>query len=144
MTTLSIGLGLVASFAFMELTGLSAGGLVVPGYVALYLDQPGRVAATLALALATYLVVRLLSNWVIIYGRRRFMAMILVGFWLEWAFARIAWEIPPLALGQEFRAIGYVIPGLIANEAAKQGILRTFAGALVVSTAVRLVLLLVR
>ena len=43
----SIGLGLVVSLVFSEILGLAAGGLVVPGYIALYLDQPpteGRLA----------------------------------------------------------------------------------------------------
>ena len=37
---LSIGLGLVTSLAFSEILGVAAGGMVVPGYIALYLDRP--------------------------------------------------------------------------------------------------------
>ncbi len=53
MITLSVGVGLVASFLWTELTGLSAGGLIVPGYLALYLNQPVRIAATLLTAALT-------------------------------------------------------------------------------------------
>ena len=77
---LSIGIGLIASFLFTELTGLYGGGLVVPGYLALYLDQPTRVGATLLLAGITYAVVWVLSHAIILYGRRRFMAMVLTAF----------------------------------------------------------------
>lgn len=142
MVTLSVGIGLIASFVFTELTGLSAGGLIVPGYLALYLDQPARVAATLFVSLATYLVVRLLSGYIIIYGRRRFMSMVLAGFWMGWLMTRFAWQIP--FVDQDLRAIGYVVPGLIANEAAKHGVVRTFASVLLVSAAVRLALLLMK
>ena len=36
----SIGIGLIVSLVFSEILGLAAGGLIVPGYIALYLDQP--------------------------------------------------------------------------------------------------------
>lgn len=140
--TLSIGIGLVASFLFTELTGLYGGGLVVPGYLALYLDQPARIGATLLLALATYAVVWVLSHFVILYGRRRFMAMVLVAFWLGWLTIKAGLRFP--AASQELMAIGYIIPGLIANDVARQGVLRTFAAVLFLAAAVRLALVLVR
>ncbi|MCR4425510.1 MAG: poly-gamma-glutamate biosynthesis protein PgsC [Firmicutes bacterium] len=140
--TLSVGIGLIASFLFTELTGLYAGGLVVPGYLALYLDQPVRVAFTFGVALLTYVIVWALSSFVIMYGRRRFMAMVLVGFWLGWFALRFGGRVP--SAGQELRVIGYIIPGLIANDMARQGVARTFAAVLLISAAVRLVLILVR
>ena len=39
----TILLGVVLSLIFTEITGLSAG-LIVPGYLALYLHSPGRCA----------------------------------------------------------------------------------------------------
>ena len=44
-------LGVAVSLMFSELTGLSPAGLVVPGYIALSLQTPGRVLYTLLLAL---------------------------------------------------------------------------------------------
>ena len=38
--TASIGIGLVVSLMFSEMFGLAAGGMVVPGYIALYLNRP--------------------------------------------------------------------------------------------------------
>ncbi|MCR4403460.1 MAG: poly-gamma-glutamate biosynthesis protein PgsC [Firmicutes bacterium] len=143
--SLSIGIGLVASFFFTEVTGLYGGGLVVPGYIALYLDQPARVAATLALALTTYAVVWAASHFIIMYGRRRFMAMVLVAFWLGWLFGKLGIGMYRAGdVGQEFRAIGYIIPGLIANDVARQGVVRTFAAVVFLSAVVRLALVLVR
>lgn len=139
---LSVGIGLLASFLFTELTGLYGGGLVVPGYLALYLDQPARVGATLLLALATYAVVWGLSHLIILYGRRRFMAMVLVAFWLGWLAVKFGVRVP--AASQEFKGIGYIIPGLIANDVARQGVLRTFSAVLLLAAVVRLALVLVR
>ncbi|MDX1625739.1 MAG: poly-gamma-glutamate biosynthesis protein PgsC/CapC, partial [Wenzhouxiangellaceae bacterium] len=63
-----------------ELFGLAAGGLVVPGYIALTLMQPWSVAITLAAAWLTYVSVRTLSTFLVIYGRRKTALMILIGY----------------------------------------------------------------
>ena len=52
--TASIGIGLAVSLLFSEMFGLAAGGMVVPGYIALYLNRPIDIALTLAAALVTY------------------------------------------------------------------------------------------
>ena len=142
MITLSIGIGLVVGFVLSELTGLSAGGLVVPGYLALYLDQPVRVASTIVVALLTYSIVLLLSRIMLLYGRRRFMASVLIGFGLTWLTAMLPGQIP--FARADLQAIGHIIPGLIANEAAKCGVLRTFGSALLAAMIVRSILLLLR
>ena len=38
--------GLLVSLLFTELFGLAAGGMVVPGYIALYMTDPLSVVAT--------------------------------------------------------------------------------------------------
>ncbi len=48
----AIGLGLVASLLFTEAIGFAAGGFVVPGYIALYLDRPYQLLGTVLAALA--------------------------------------------------------------------------------------------
>ena len=46
--TASIGIGLAVSLLFSEMFGLAAGGMVVPGYIALYLNRPVDIVLTLA------------------------------------------------------------------------------------------------
>jgi poly-gamma-glutamate biosynthesis protein PgsC/CapC len=137
----SIGLGLVVSLVLSETLGLAAGGMVVPGYIALYLDHPLRVAVTLLVALATYGVVRFMSNFVLIYGRRRTVIMILIGFALGWLTREI--------LASEFResyvelaAIGYIIPGLVANWMERQGVFATACTMVVAAVIVRMLLMI--
>ena len=77
---LSVGIGLAVGLLCTELFGIASGGLIVPGYIALYIDAALHVVATLAVALATYAVVRLLSTFLIVYGRRRTALMILIGY----------------------------------------------------------------
>ena len=59
--SLSIGIGLVVSLFFSEMLGLTAGGMVVPGYMALYLDRPIIIMVTLAVSYLTYFIVHSLS-----------------------------------------------------------------------------------
>ena len=136
----TIGIGIVISFAFYEIIGLSPGGIVVPGYIALFLNQPLRILVTLVIAFLTYFIVILLSNYIILYGRRRFLTMIILGFLLKWLIEEIIIEIP--LAGIELRSIGYIIPGLIANEMRRQGIFPTLYSLAIVSLLVRLILLL--
>lgn len=136
----AIGIGMVVSFAFYEIVGLSPGGVVVPGYIALFLDQPTRILVTLLVALLTYFAVIILSNYIILYGRRRFLTMVLIGFLLKWLIEEIIIKMP--ISGIELRSIGYIIPGLIANEMRRQGIFPTLYSLAIVAIIVRLILLL--
>lgn len=136
----AIGIGVMVSFAFYEIVGFSPGGIVVPGYIALFLDQPVRILITLTVALLTYFIVIQLSNYVILYGRRRFLTMVLVSFLLKWLIEEMVIKMP--ISGIELRSIGYIIPGLIANEMRRQGIFPTIYSLAIVSILVRLILLL--
>ena len=138
---LSIGLGLAISLLFTELFGLAAGGMVVPGYVALSMNEPLSVVVTLGLGLATFLVVRMIATVTIVYGRRRTVLMILVGFLLGAAVRSFQGTVGtgPLA---ELHVIGYIIPGLIAIWIDRQGLLETLTSLLTAAVTVRLMLIL--
>ena len=140
MINASITLGIILSFVVSEAAGLLSGGLISPGYLALYMDQPVRVAATLAVGGLTYLLVTVLSNYVVLFGRRRFMANVLGGLLVGWIVSRAVMWMPQL--GQDFRAVGYVVPGLIANDSYKQGFFKTALSVVVVAGIVRLALIL--
>lgn len=164
LLALSIGIGLVVSLLFSEFFGLAAGGLVVPGYIALYLTRPIDVGATLAAALLTFFLVRIASTFVIIYGRRRTALMILVGYavgvLLKTALAAafeasaepMAAAVPAgqalgvVAAGREAveaGVIGYIVPGLIAIWLDRQGVVPTLAALVTSAVVVRLILILV-
>lgn len=143
---LAIAIGLVVSLLFSELFGLAAGGMVVPGYVALYLDRPLAVVLTLAVALVTFGLVRAVSQVAIVYGRRRTVLAILVGFLLG-AIVRvvgpwIAGSPSDFASG-EMTVIGFIIPGLIALWIDRQGVVETLGVLLSTSVIVRLTIILV-
>jgi len=137
--TEAIAIGLVFGFFFYECFGLSAGGFVVPGYIALQMGDPVVLIGTVVVSFATWLTVKLVSRQMIVYGRRRFILMILAGFAWQWAFRMLL--LPAGAVTDDSAVIGFIIPGLIANEMERQNILPTLAALLIVSVMVRLCLI---
>lgn len=134
----SIAIGLLFGFTLFEVTGLVAGGLVSPGYFAVYWERPWIIAAALGLAALTMLLVRAISLVTLLYGRRRFLVTVLTGFFLQWTLgaAVIGTEI---AQGR-IDSIGYIIPGLVAHEMDRQGFGITVLMLLLLTAATRLAL----
>jgi len=132
-----IFLALVASLLFVGITGIYPGGIIVPSYLVLFINQPSRLVGTIVVALLTYACYNIASRYLIIFGRRMFVFMVLVG--AVWTFCWIQFFplLYPAAL--EFRVIGWVVPGLIANNFQRQGALSTLAGLVTVTVAVYLV-----
>ncbi len=142
IVTISIGLGLCVTLLFSEFFGIAAGGMVVPGYVALFLHKPLIVLTTIIVSLVTYFIVNTLGAFAIIYGKRRTVLMILLGFLLGW-LARMLDALPIGTRTVELTIVGYIIPGLIAIWIDRQGMLETIAALITSSTIVRLILILI-
>ena len=138
----AIGIGLVVSLLFSELFGLAAGGMVVPGYIALSLTSPLDVALTMLTGFLTFAIVHALASIVIVYGRRRTVLMILVGYVLGALLRAVAAGALPPDVGSEQTVIGYIIPGLIGIWIDRQGAAETCSTLLTASVVVRLVLIL--
>lgn len=141
MIELAITLGLIISLLSYEVFGLAAGGIVVPGYIALQLAHPDRLAGTLAVSLLTFMIIKLLGRYTFLYGRRQMVVCLLVGCLLAY-FSRhfLALNLGSSAL--ELQAVGWVVPGLIAHWFEKQGIFRTVSVLFVSSVLVRLIVIL--
>jgi poly-gamma-glutamate biosynthesis protein PgsC/CapC len=136
----AIGLGLVTSLLFTEAVGFAAGGFVVPGYVALYLDRPFHILGTLIAALLAYGGLRLASRFFLIYGRRLLVLSVLLGFLFGGLISRLP-SIEFASFESAIASIGFIIPGLLAYWMKRQGILQTLAAMAVASVLVRLALI---
>lgn len=112
-------IGILVSFAFAELTGISPGGIIVPAYLAMNINAPERIVGTLVVVVATYALMRLLGRWLILYGRRRFVMAVLISFVLSYALK----SIPFFVVGYD--VIGYLVPGIMAREMDRQGVIKT-------------------
>lgn len=142
---ISIAIGLVVSLLMSETLGKAAGGLVVPGYLALHLTRPLDILLTIAAAALTFGLVYAASTYLIIYGKRRTAAMILVGFLCGAVLRAIAAFVVPSAIGMEYAGIaviGFIIPGLIAIWFDRQGLLDTCSTMITASAIVRLALVI--
>lgn len=122
MFALTLTAGIAMSLLLLELTGLVAGGIIVPAYVSLILSSPASLGLLFALALGVFVLVRGLSHLMPLYGARRYGLSVLLGGVLN-AMAHL--HVPPTALALEWSAFGYLVPGLIAWHFERQGILRT-------------------
>jgi poly-gamma-glutamate biosynthesis protein PgsC/CapC len=126
-------IGIVLALLYVETTDVYPGGIIVPAYFALFLDRPLFVAATLAVAFAALGVYRLLSRSLILFGRRRFVLLLLLGALISQLGLFLAPRLVPAAF--EVRIIGWVIPGLLANNLDKQKAVPTLASLLTVAVA---------
>jgi len=138
----SIGLGLCVSLLFSEFFGIAAGGMVVPGYIALYLNRPIVIVITVLVSLLTYFIVNSLGAFMIIYGKRRTVLTIIIGFLLGW-LVRLLEPVPLGPQAVELSIVGYIIPGLIAIWMDRQGIIETVTSLVTSSTIVRLILIII-
>lgn len=125
-------IGLVIAVLYVEILDIYPGGLIVPAYVALYYDQPLRILATVLVAFLSLYSYKFLSRFLILFGKRRFVMLVLIGaVWAQiWFLLLPHFFSDPIGL----KAIGWLIPGLLANNLEKQKIVPTLASMVIVST----------
>lgn len=129
---IALVLGVILSLLFSEKTGIIPAGLVVPGYLALVFDQPIFVAVIFFISLLTYVIVTYgIGRFVLLYGRRKFAAMLTIGIVLK-LILDFTYPVLPFEI-LEFRGIGVIVPGLIANTIQKQGAIITIGSTLLLS-----------
>lgn len=126
-------IGLLVSLAVIALTGVYPGGIIVPSYLVLFISAPERIVGTLIAAALTLGVYLLASRRLILFGRRRFVFLLLVGGLWAVLWRAILPGVFPISV--EFAVIGWVIPGLIANQFERQGVLVTL-GSLLTATVI--------
>jgi len=138
----AVGLGVILSLLFAELLGASAGGIVVPGYIAMYLQQPSQIIGTLVVSLFTWGIIRIIGSFTLLFGKRRMVLSILIGFILGWASRNIMY-VNTTILDLQMQSIGYIIPGLIANWFERQGFIKTISAMLIAAVLVRITLIII-
>ena len=135
MVEVTIGLGIVLSLLLSETLGVTAGGIIVPGYMALYLHQPLQVIITILVAIFVWGIIQVLGKKVFLYGKRRIVLALILGFFFGFIsrnFIYLPQEIGSVAV------IGNIIPGLIANWMDRQGVIRTVSVVILTAVIVKL------
>ncbi len=139
MVEIAIGLGIFLSLVFTETLGVTAGGLIVPGYIALNLNDPWRVISTFAISIVVFGIVKILSDKLLIYGKRRLVFCLLLGFIFGY-ISRQYLYFPQDNLN--LSSIGFIIPGLIASWMDRQGVVRTISVIVITASIVQLMLII--
>ena len=135
MAEISIGLGIFLSLILSESLGVTAGGIIVPGYIALYLHEPIQVVVTFLVAILVWAIIQGMGSVMFLYGKRRIVLALILGFFFGYIsrnFLYLSEDIGSVAV------IGNIIPGLIANWMDRQGIIRTLSVVLLTSVMVKL------
>lgn len=112
--------------------GLRSGGFVSAAYLGLFLVRPYDLVWTAVLAVVIWFVVtRLVMPHLLVFGRRKLSAMILVGSVITWAAEVVAGLVTDGAFQpwKGFVLMSLMIPALLANDAQRQGLERTLWGA---------------
>lgn len=127
LVRLTLVFGVVASIILYERYGVTAGSIIIPGYLALFLPRPGHIATTLAIALLTYfLVQRRLRPLYMLWGRALLEAELVVALGLQVVWIGMLYLLTPLTPEVAgLYAIGFLIPGLIASSMDRQGVTTT-------------------
>ena len=140
MIELTIGLGVLVSLLFHEIVGAAAGGIVVPGYLAMHLNDPSKLLGTFGVAFLAYLCIRVVSRFMFVYGRRRMVLAIMFGFVLGYLSRNFILN-GMIVADIRLEAIGFIIPGLIANWFERQGVVKTLATMMIAAPLVRLLVM---
>ncbi|HSP54068.1 MAG TPA: poly-gamma-glutamate biosynthesis protein PgsC [Dehalococcoidia bacterium] len=137
----AVAIGLIIGLFLGELFGVTPG-MVVPGYVGLQVSSPERVAGTILVAIAVVLVVRGISQFTLLHGRRRFLMMVIVGFAMGLGFRQFL-TTDVAGTHPEFRVVGIIVPGILGHWMDRQGMIVTAASLVVAAVLVRLLLIAV-
>lgn len=133
LVRISIILGIVVSILYYNMFGVTTGGAIVPGYLALFIPSPGHIVATLLLAILTYwLVQKFFRPRFMLWGRRLFETEVLVALGLQAIWLGLLFFLSPYihALSLLY-GIGFLIPAVIAHDMGRQHIKATLQAAII-------------
>ena len=140
MIEISIGLGIILSLILSEALGVTAGGIIVPGYISLFLHEPVQVLSTFSVAILVWFIIKILSRVMFLYGKRRIVLALILGFFFGY-LSRVTYIDSETI--NSVAVIGNIIPGLIANWMDRQGVVRTLSVVLLTAVIVKLLVMII-
>lgn len=123
LARLTIILGIVVSTIIYKRTGLTLGGVIVCGYLALFVGQPTHIVVTLTISYLTYQIVyKVLQKRYMLNGRSLFEVEILVGLVFQVAWLMIIKLLRIVNIDFTILySIGFVLPGVVSHDMGRQG-----------------------
>ncbi|WP_328382672.1 poly-gamma-glutamate biosynthesis protein PgsC/CapC [Streptomyces sp. NBC_00400] len=119
IAAIGIALGLMFSLVCYLTTNLSPGGMITPGWLALTLvEDLQRAAMVVGVTVLTYLATLWVQRVAILYGKRLFAAVVLIGVVINGTLMIVLQlEFPLMYTNQ---TLGFIVPGLIAYQLVRQ------------------------
>jgi poly-gamma-glutamate biosynthesis protein PgsC/CapC len=138
LARLTIIIGIVIATLVYKQTGMTLGGVIVPGYLALFLQFPLNILVTLSAASLAFVVVHyFLKKRFLMDNRQLFEVEVLVALVFQ-----VLWNTASGYFGQvepnwlPIFGIGFILPGVIAHEMGRGGwwhtLVTTLLGAILV------------
>ena len=125
-----LAFGILFGLFWSRRTGWNCGGLITPGILAIHANEPLSCLYALLVGILLAPILDFIVQRGSLYGRERIGAAMLLAL-----VARILWVHLFHSMGITVPLwLGWVVPGLLAADIQKQGVLITIAGA--VSTAI--------
>lgn len=132
LARLTIVIGIVVSTIIYKRTGLTLGGVIVCGYLALFVGQPIHILITLITSYLTYQIVyKFIQKRFMLNGRNLFEVEILIGliFQVFWLMIIRLFGLINIDLTVLY-GIGFVLPGVVAHDMGRQGAKKTIGSIL--------------
>lgn len=130
-----IVLGVILSIAFYEIYEMSPGGMIVPGYFALFSNDYNRMIITVLVSLAVLGIGKLLEKYIILYGRKKFAIYVILTFILK-IFIR---ELDVTVGGD---VIGILIPAILAQDIDKNSIGKTLPALIILTIVIKSIIMI--
>jgi poly-gamma-glutamate biosynthesis protein PgsC/CapC len=137
---LAILLSAAASWGVARNHGLRSGGFVGAALVAVFAVNPWQVAFLVGVAILTHqIVTRVLMKRLILFGRRKFAAMLMLSSTLVWMAVWTGERFFPVPLQEHLGVTSLALtplflPGLLANDMQRSSISRVLTGVTLAST----------
>ncbi|MGD8562372.1 MAG: poly-gamma-glutamate biosynthesis protein PgsC/CapC [Desulfarculaceae bacterium] len=120
-------LGILLGMLFFQRTGISCGGIISPGLMAMEMDNPLGLVVSLAAALLTWgLLTGAVRVWGV-FGRQRVALAMALALVIK-IILSMFYPVPSLWLG-------WVVPGLMGADFQRQGFIPTISGAVCAAVA---------
>lgn len=124
-------ISLIVCLIFADITNLVPGGIIIPFYFVFFLHDPVKITATILTSIACLFIIRFLSRYTILYGRRRFAMYIIIGILIKmistFIYSGNVYMFYNLSM-----TIGYVVPGILGRVMERQGIVKTLGSLAIV------------
>jgi len=123
--TFCLAAGMLLGMFYYHKTGWACGGIITPGVIAMYIDDPWKVAVSITAGLLTWMILEVLVRNFSLYGRQRLATAMLIALALRYPLVSV-W-------GETSLWLGWVVPGLIGADIQRQGVVTTLAAVVAVS-----------